>query len=400
MAVNSPHPLTFNTPPSPRGRGYFAKLLCLCTFSLWEKVGWLRATDEGRKSSSPLKRVFIPGLIIISSLVIGHWSFADTVRLDRIEMKCDRGYDYLDIYTTGWTEAKGLLLENKLYIDLPGAVVGKDLKIEKRKSRRIFALSVGQKDKETVRISVMLKRAIDYEVVNVFGRNKSVVEIGNRQSGGDARQFAWEAKFVREKAAPLKPVKLAPVAAAVRDVSLRRRTIVLDPGHGGDDPGAVGRGSLPEKTLTLMTAQDCAALLRRAGATVYLTRDEDRRSNLRDVVSFANRSGADIFICIHYNSSDNSRVAGSETYYYNLNSRALAETMHEAIIRSIKEKDRGLHRAGFYTVRFTQMPGVLVEPVYLSNDKEYDLAGSSAFRQKLAAGLVKGVKEYFRSKFR
>ena len=60
----------------------------------------------------------------------------------------------------------------------------------------------------------------------------------------------------------------------------------------------------------------------------------------------------------------------------------------------------GLHRAGFYTVRFTEMPGVLVEPVYLSNDEEYDLAASETFRQKLAAGIVKGVKEYFRSKSR
>jgi N-acetylmuramoyl-L-alanine amidase len=347
-----------------------------------------------------LKRIFFFGAILTFSFLLFTFSFADTVRLDRIEMKRDRGYDYLDIYTTGWTEAKGLMLEDKLYLDLPGTVVGKDLKITKRQSRRIYALTVAQKDRDTVRISVTLKRAIDYEVVNVFGRDKSVVEIGDRQSGGTARQFAWESKFVRQKAAPLKPVKLAPVKAAVEDVSLRHRTIVLDPGHGGDDPGAAGRGSLPEKELTLLTAQSCAALLRRAGATVYLTRDEDRRSNLRDVVSFANQTKADIFICIHYNSSDNSKVAGSETYYYNLNSRSLAETMHEAIVRSIKERDRGLHRVGFYTVRFTEMPGVLVEPVYLSNDEEYDLASSRPFREKLAAGIVKGVKEYFRSRSR
>jgi len=312
-------------------------------------------------------------------------------------MKRDRGYDYLDIYTTGWTEAKGLLLEDKLYIDLPGAIVGRDFKLIKRPSKRIVSVAADQKDKNTVRLTVQLKRSVDYDVVNVFGRNKSVVEIGDRLNGGTARQLAWEAKFVRKKAAPLKPVRLA-APLHPEDVSLKHRTIMLDPGHGGDDPGAAGCGSVPEKELTLKTALECAQLLRAAGATVYLTRDEDRRSNLRDVVDYANRQRADIFISIHYNSSDDRRVAGSETYYYNLTSRAFAETMHEAIVRTLRERDRGLHRVGFYTVKYTEMPSVLVEPVYLSNGDEYQLADSPAFRQKLAAGIVKGVKEYFRSK--
>ena len=338
--------------------------------------------------------------VSIVLLLLAATSFASPVELKSLEMKKDRGYDYLDIYTSGWSEAKGLLLENRLYIDLPGAVVGKNFKLARNKSQRIYAVSVGQKDKETVRISVALKRSADYEIVNVFGRNKSVVEIGDRLNGGNARQFAWESKFIGKKAAPLKPVRLAPVKAGAEDESLRHRIIVLDPGHGGDDPGAEGLGQRPEKELTLSTAQACAALLRGAGATVYLTRNEDRRSNLRDVVSFANRTRADIFLCIHYNSSDNSKVSGSETYYYNPYSRALAETMHEAIVRNIKEKDRGLHRVGFYTVKFTGMPGILVEPVYLSNRDEYDLASSAAFRRKLAAAIVKGVKEYFRNKSR
>ncbi len=346
-----------------------------------------------------LKRLIGSGLFLVVALLIVHCSLADVVRLDLVEMKRDRGYDYLDIYTTGGAEAKGLLLEDKLYIDLPGTVIGRDFKVMKRKSQRIASVTASQKDKTTVRLSVQLKRAVDYDVVNVFGRNKSVVEIGDRLNGGTARQFAWESKFVRAKAAPLKPVKLAP-AARPEDVSLRHRTIMLDPGHGGDDPGAAGCGRVPEKELTLLTAQECARRLRAAGATVYLSRDEDRRSNLRDVVDYANRARADIFICIHYNSSDDRRVSGSETYYYNLPSRAFAETMHEAIVRTLRERDRGLHRVGFYTVKYAEMPAVLVEPAYLSNNDEYGLAASAEFRQKLADGIVKGVKEYFRNKQR
>ncbi|MDD5593236.1 MAG: N-acetylmuramoyl-L-alanine amidase [Candidatus Margulisbacteria bacterium] len=347
-----------------------------------------------------LKRFLVFGLILNSSLVISHSSFADTAKLESVEMKRDRGFDYLDVYTSGWSEAKGLLLENKLYIDFPGTVIDKHFKVLKKKSKRIYEIRAEQKNKDTARLVVTLKKNIDYDIVNVFGRNKTVVEIGDRRNGETTRQFAWETKNVKKKAAPLKPVKLAPVVSEVKDVSLRHKTIVLDPGHGGDDPGAEGRGSAPEKELTLKTAQACAKLLREAGATVYLSRNEDRRSNLRDVVDFANRAGADIFICIHYNSSDSTKVTGSETYYYNPISRHFAETMHEAIVRGIKEKDRGLHRVGFYTVKYSNMPAVLVEPVYLSNDEEYDLANSSSFRERLAESILKGVKEYFRSRVR
>ncbi|MBN3032572.1 MAG: N-acetylmuramoyl-L-alanine amidase [Candidatus Saganbacteria bacterium] len=348
-----------------------------------------------------LKRILILGLILLnSSFVISHSSLAaDPVRLERLEMKKDRGYDYLDVYTSGWSDARGLLLENKLYIDFPGAVLDRKFELAKRKLARVGTVRVAQKDPRTVRVTVTLKREIDYDLVNVFGRNKTVIELGDRQNGDTKRQLAWESKFARKKAAALKPLKLAP-AAAPADRTLKHRVIVLDPGHGGDDPGAVGRGGRPEKELTLLTAQACAARLRAAGATVYLTRHEDRRNNLRDVVNFANRVGADIFLCIHYNSSDSPGVAGSETYYCNPVSRRFAETMHETIVRGLRRKDRGLHRVGFYTIRYTRMPGVLIEPVYLSNDAEYNLADSAAFREKLADSLAKGVKQYFRNKFR
>jgi len=323
-------------------------------------------------------------------------SYAETVRLDRIEMKRDRGYDYLDVYTTGWSEAKGLLLENKLYIDFPGAVVGQP-EFLKRKSKRIADIAFEQKDKTTARLVITLKKSVDYDIVNVFGRDKTVIEIGDRLDGGFTRQFAWETKIAGKKGAPLKPVKLAPVVARA-DLPLRGKTIILDPGHGGDDPGAAGCGSLPEKELTLLTARACAERLREAGAAVILTRDEDRRSNLRDVMSFANGTNADIFISIHYNSTENGRIAGSETYYHNPVSRRFAEAMHEAVVRGVGEKDRGLHRVPFYTVKNARMPSVLLEPAYLSNEEEYERASSASFREKLAGSILKGVKEYFGSR--
>lgn len=314
-------------------------------------------------------------------------------------MKRDRGYDYLDIYTTGWTEAKGLLLEDKLYIDFPGTGLSKVVKIIRKKSRRVRDIQIARKDEKTARIIISLNRKIDYDVVNVFGRDKSVVEIGDRLNSIFAYQTAWEAKNVRKKGPPLKPVKLAPTRLE-KEVSLRGKTIILDPGHGGDDPGAFTTDGVPEKTLTLQTALAAAKFLREEGATVYLTRDEDRRSNLKDVVAFADKTGADIFISIHYNSTYDSGISGTETYYFNPVSRAFAEGMHESIIRGIKRKDRGLHRTAFYVVKNTGMPSVLIEPIYLTNGDESYLAKSARFREELAEDIVKGVKEYFRSKRR
>jgi N-acetylmuramoyl-L-alanine amidase len=306
----------------------------------------------------------------------------------------DRGYDYLDIYTTGYVKAKGLLLENKLYIDLPGTRLGQKIAVPRKRSKRIAGVTVGQKDAQTARLTITLKRTIDYDIVNVFGRDKSVIEIGDRLDNIFERQVAAEKVYFRQKARALKPVELAPTAARPA-AKLRGRTIVLDPGHGGDDPGAQCGGGWPEKELTLDTARRAADLLRAAGARVLLTRNEDRRSNLYDVVDFANRSGADIFVSIHYNATYSGGIAGLESYYYNPASRRFAAVLHEAIVRGLDRRDRGLHRVGFYTVRNVRMPSVLLEPAYLSNRDEHALINSAAFREKVAAAIAQGVSNYF-----
>ena len=345
-----------------------------------------------------MRKFFVLSLLLSTlSLLLTLSSLAEEIRVTEIESKRDRGFDYLDIYTTGWSEARGLLLEDKLYIDFPGARIGKDIKIMRKKSSRIRSIQAVQKDQKTARIIISLKREVEYDIVNVFGKNKSVVEIGDRTTNIYAHQFAWESKEIKKKARPLKPVRLAPIVSE-KTLSLKGKKIILDPGHGGEDPGAFTSDGQPEKILTLQTARETARLLREEGAIVYLTRDEDRRSNLQDVAEFANKTGADIFISIHYNSIDNSNISGTETYYYNPISRNFAAIMHEAIVRGIKRKDHGMHRTPFYVVKNTNVPSVLLEPVYISNPEESYLAKAASFQQELAESILKGVKSYFRSK--
>jgi N-acetylmuramoyl-L-alanine amidase len=338
-------------------------------------------------------------LIACGSLLVLTATLAATPEalIERIEVKKDRGYDYLDIYLNGWSEGRGLLLENTLYIDFPGAKLSPQLKIERWKPKRITSVRASQKDPATARLTIKLNQKIDYEVVNVFGRDKTVVEIGDRLDQMEQYQLAWERRDLKGKDKPLKPVKLAATAPPT-DSPLRGKTIILDPGHGGDDPGAYSPGRTPEKYLTLQTARRAAEKLRAAGATVILTRNADEKANLRSVVAYANKAGADILISIHYNATSSGKICGTETYYYEPRSKKLAEELHEALVRELKRKDRGLQRFPFYVIKNSELPSVLLEPAYLTNDEEYQLANSAEFQEKLAEALVKGVKNYFGSR--
>ena len=320
----------------------------------------------------------------------------DTAKVTEISQTRDRGFDYLDIYTCGGTKATGLLLEDQLQIKFKGAILDPDLKITRHRSQRIKAIRVAQTSTEATIIIEFLK-PIDYDVVNVYGCGKSVIEISDRLDQAEHIMAAWEKTNLETSRQVIKPYKYLPVKSS--DRSLAGKIIVLAPGHGGRDPGAISKNGIPEKTLTLSLAHKTAQMLKQMGATVYLTRSGDEMNNLCDVVNFANSSKCDIFISMHYNFINRSDISGTETYYYNPESRPLALHLHQALLGGINRKDRGLRRAMYYAVHHTTMPAVLLEPIYISNDEESNLAGSVDFQNELAESIVRGVKTYFRNKF-
>jgi N-acetylmuramoyl-L-alanine amidase len=334
-------------------------------------------------------------------LVIGYPAFASSPEVTKVEVMRDRGFDYLDIYTSGPVKAKGLLLEDQLQIDFPDAIISKSIEISPRHSKRVRKIRVEQVDESNARVIVELEKEIDYDIVNVFGRNKSVIEISDRVSLADRIMASWEKENLETGRHEIKPQKYAPaVAAEGKEFPLQGKVIVLDPGHGGRDPGAFSANGVAEKHLTLATAKKIAPLLKSAGATVYLTRKGDERNNLKDIVEFANKIRADILISLHYNFIGKRSISGTETYYYNPNSRYLALTMHRTLINGIKRKDRGLRKAKYYIVHHSEMPAVLLEPLYISNRDESKLAASSKFQLELAQDIVTGVINYFRNKSR
>ncbi len=199
----------------------------------------------------------------------------------------------------------------------------------------------------------------------------------------------------RDKPGPIPVRRRADGDGASKRQPLAGRTIVLDAGHGGADPGAIGvSGRTWEKYNTLFVALDAKAMLERAGARVIMTRSDDRYVPLGTRAAMANRAGADVFISIHNDWNPNASLRGVTTYYYHERSRRLAETMQANLVAALGARDVGVLRRSFQVVRETTMPSVLLELGFLSNWNDERLLADPAYRYRAAQAIYNGVIEY------
>jgi len=187
---------------------------------------------------------------------------------------------------------------------------------------------------------------------------------------------------------------------------LRGKKIVLDPGHGGSDTGAVGPTGITEKAVNISIALQLRTMLINAGAQVIMTRDKDidcSYPNSSDVeelsarVAYATKYKPDIFISLHNDAFYNRDSNGTGTYYFvksNQDAR-LANNIQRDLIKCVGLKDRGIRKANFYVLRNTKMPAALVEVAFISNVNEEKLLTESAFQQKAAKGIFEGINDYF-----
>jgi N-acetylmuramoyl-L-alanine amidase len=227
-----------------------------------------------------------------------------------------------------------------------------------------------------------------------------------------------------------------PPGAAGRNRRVVER-IVVDPGHGGTDPGAIGPTGVREKEIALDVAHKVAPLLLRDGLVVVLTRDDDRFISLEDRTARANAFGADLFVSIHCNAAENRVRHGIETYVLdttkdeiasrvaareNATSQAataelgsilaslrladqaghsmhLAELMQKSALGSMRDRfpdllDGGVHTAGFYVLVGARMPSILLETGYISNPLEEQRLSSDDYRQRLADAVANAIRAY------
>jgi N-acetylmuramoyl-L-alanine amidase len=169
------------------------------------------------------------------------------------------------------------------------------------------------------------------------------------------------------------------------------RTIVIDAGHGGFDRGGVPGQRISEKDKCLDVAQRLRRILQAQGYRTVMTRDSDVFIPLGTRTAIANRYRDASFVSIHFNCASRVGANGIETYYYRSDSASLAASIHRNVVSISPSENRGIRRRGFYVLRRTAIPSVLVECGFLTNPTEGRLALSPDYRQRLAEQIARGI---------
>jgi N-acetylmuramoyl-L-alanine amidase len=253
-----------------------------------------------------------------------------------------------------------------------------------------------------------------------------------------ASSTAVKAGASSDRSTPPQPSRVKPQTPQPPPVIKKDLVIVIDPGHGGKDPGALGRKGTREKDVVLNIANHLRDLLVKEGSTkVLMTRETDVFVELEDRANFANTHKADLFVSIHINSHPQTSVKGMELYHFGeasdpralavaarengtpleknappwqfiladkLNdkkiddSRELAWTTKKGLVKFLnafyKIKDHGVKTAPFFVLRMTTMPAILAEIAFISNPTEEKLLKSSTYQKRMAEGIFNGLQSY------
>lgn len=363
---------------------------------------------------------------------------------------------------------------DRVIIEIQNAVLGKAAKGRLADGAFPPDIAVAQPNPRSVTIALNLGTVTDYKLLPLRDPDRLVLDVYRRGNQPPPRTAAKPAAPPVIKSAPKPPIAESPPAEpiepaqpsdeprtvpasspppaaapkereAVKVLTPEQReaneirTIVIDPGHGGKDPGAVGRNGTEEKEITLQVALKLRDLIvRRLGKKVLMTRDRDVFIELEDRAKFANRNNADLFVSIHVNSHPQRAVKGLEVYHFGKasdrralevaarengipidqvdnnpvnaivldvvatkkvnESQTLAWATKEAMVTRLDDHydvvDHGVKTAPFYVLRFTTMPSILAEIAFISNPTEERLMRSEAFVSRMAEAIFEGVRAY------
>lgn len=346
---------------------------------------------------------------------------------------------------------------HRVVIELDNAKVSPDIPFKTTVNDGILTtIRVSQFQKTKVRVVLDLAHKFSYHAFPLDDPSRLVVDISKDGSAAKMASIhpvqepvktSGEDEVKKGTARPENGFKKVPkwsksqmsddVPSIAAQLSLKVSRIVVDAGHGGKDPGAKGPGGLQEKDFTLVIAKALARRLRLEGFDVYLTRDSDVFLTLEERTAFANKKRADLFISIHINASDDSSAQGIETYFLNLttdssaievaarenattsksisdlqliindlmlNSKInescrFANCVQKSIISSVLAtdytgKDFGVKQAPFYVLLGAQMPAILCELGFITNNADSSLLQSDAYQATLIDGIAKGINKY------
>jgi N-acetylmuramoyl-L-alanine amidase len=317
---------------------------------------------------------------------------------------------------------------NGVVLELPHAMLSKSALAKIANGTLAEPFVIRQTSAETVAVSLPHGSFETYKFMSLSDPPRLVIDVVPSPS----REIEPATGSTDSSPAPELPPQ--PVAPRAKSYT----TIVIDPGHGGKDPGAHGRRGTEEKDITLKVGLKLRDLLsKQPGTRVLMTRDRDVFVELEDRAKFANGNEADLFVSIHVNSHPQRSVRGIEIYHFGqakdqralevaarengtpLNSTGvgweflvadlltakkieesldLAWNAKEAMITHLKGHyalvDHGVKTAPFYVLRFTSMPSILAEIAYISNSQEEQLLRTNAFTTRVAESLREGVNAF------
>lgn len=260
------------------------------------------------------------------------------------------------------------------------------------KQRKVTVLSNGTNVRESASTSsAIVTRVNAGEQFTIKEEHGDWYEI--TLSNGQAAFIAkWVVSLEDNQTTPTKTAKVKRVPGTLKGL-----TIVVDPGHGGNDRGTTGVRGTMEKTITLKTAELLAAKLQAAGATVHFTRNSDHYVSLQKRVWIGDQHDADAFISIHYDANPDAQISGFTTYYQYLRQAALAKSISNGLQSNVSLRNRGAQPGNYYVLRENKSNAVLIELGFLSNPSEELTINSHRFREQASHGIYKGILDYFDS---
>jgi N-acetylmuramoyl-L-alanine amidase len=308
----------------------------------------------------------------------------------------------VEIQSNGKVRAKHFTMNNpfRIVVDVQNAELAfqSSPQLDKEGQVAIKTVRYSQFSPETVRVVIELNGSAQYDFT--AQGEKAVVKLKDvHYPEPSVPKPPVEPPIVTPPEEGEPPVIEPPAtqpATTTPDVPLsskERVKIVVDAGHGGKDTGAIGNG-VREKDLTLGISQKLAENLRADSKfDVVMTRESDMYPTLPERVEIANGEKADLFISVHINSGPSS-AKGTETYYNTAKSKTYANTVHKYLIQATGFLDRKVRTAGYYVIKNTKMPAILVEIGFISNPSEAQQMASEEFQKRVADALYNGIREF------
>ena len=308
----------------------------------------------------------------------------------RLEIKGDRN---LSATTSTWDKRTAMFL-----ITIPNARLDSSVRgIGFKPNSPVLRVSLKQENANTVGVYVLPASRIQVGRLNNKGKKLSL-ELAKAQ-----RITPPIALPPIPRPTPISspggqtPPTSRPTLPARRPNPKGRVVVMVDPGHGGKDPGAIGIGGLREKDVILPISQKVAEILQQNGVQAILTRNSDNFISLKRRVQLAERNNADVFVSIHANSVGLSRpeVSGFEVYYYNTGLR-LAQSVRKRVLQTVNVRDRRVRKARFFVLRKSSMPSILVETGYVTGREDAAKLRQQWYRNKMAEGIARGILDYLK----